>query len=215
MVSLIQGIDILLFSGNETETIHNVLVGQPTTTGTADASDDGGTLRGYTLAIPKGDTHDWTNRLVSFFGGTFRTVGYPLQGIEALMPLDWHKQVNVQQINVNGSCVVYDKETYTRHAYGSAYYFDERSQTPRQSGMTAEKSLNVHIYADKSRENEYVPRIGDIIVLGECDYVFDTSTQQALSESMAAFRSSYSYALIREVQSVLYGEIPDYIIKAV
>lgn len=214
-MSLIKGVDILLFNGDTSETVRNILVGQPATSGTADISDDWGTLREYTLAIPKGDTHDWVNRIVSFWGQTFRTVGYPLQGIEELMPLDWHKQVKVRQINVNGTCVIYDKETYTRHAYGSVYFFDERSNVPQTGSMSTEKDLNVHIFADKSVESIYQPKIGDIITIGECEFEFDTSTQQALSESMTEFRGEYRYALIREVQSISFGDIPDYVIKAV
>lgn len=215
MLSLIKGIDILLYNGTAAETISNVLIGQPTTSGTADMSDDCEPIREYTIAIPKGDTHDWVNRIVAFWGQTFRTVGHPLQGMEELMPLDWHKQVKVRQINVNGMCIIYDKETYTRHAFGSAYVFDERSVVPQTGSMSTKKTLNVHIFADKSSMNIYQPRIGDIVVIGECDFSFDMSTQSALSESMAEFRSLYNYALIMDVQSVSFGDMPDFIIKAV
>ena len=34
----------------------------------------------YTLGIPKGDAHDWTDTTVSFFGQVFHTVGYPKEG---------------------------------------------------------------------------------------------------------------------------------------
>lgn len=50
----------------------------------------------YTLAIPKGDTHDWENKEVQFFGKTWRTFGEPLEGIEELIPLDWNKKVTVE-----------------------------------------------------------------------------------------------------------------------
>lgn len=50
----------------------------------------------YTLAIPKGDSHDWTNKEVQFFGKTWRTFGEPLEGIEELIPLQWNKKVTVE-----------------------------------------------------------------------------------------------------------------------
>lgn len=50
----------------------------------------------YTLAIPKGDTHDWENKEVQFFGKSWRTFGEPLEGIEELIPLDWNKKVTVE-----------------------------------------------------------------------------------------------------------------------
>lgn len=51
----------------------------------------------YTLAIPKGDTHDWENQEVRFFGERWRVFGIPLQGIEDLIPLDWNKKVMVER----------------------------------------------------------------------------------------------------------------------
>ena len=55
------------------------------------------TSEAYQLAIPKGDTHEWRNRKVEFFGKTFRTVNIPEEGIEDLIPLDWNKKVKVER----------------------------------------------------------------------------------------------------------------------
>lgn len=51
----------------------------------------------YDLGIPKGDTNDWENRVVVFFGKRWRTVGVPLEGIEAMVPLDWNRKVRVER----------------------------------------------------------------------------------------------------------------------
>ncbi|MGM0166938.1 hypothetical protein IGI39_001918 [Enterococcus sp. AZ135] len=51
----------------------------------------------YTLAIPKGDMHDWEDKEVKFFGKRWRTFGIPLEGIEKLIPLDWNKKVMVER----------------------------------------------------------------------------------------------------------------------
>lgn len=51
----------------------------------------------YELAIPKGDSHNWTNRQVKFFGQTWRTVGIPQEGIESLIPLAWNRKVMVER----------------------------------------------------------------------------------------------------------------------
>lgn len=51
----------------------------------------------YTLAIPKGDTHDWENKEVLFFGQRWRTFGIPLEGMDHLIPLDWNKKVMVER----------------------------------------------------------------------------------------------------------------------
>lgn len=51
----------------------------------------------YTLGIPKGDTHFWEDKEVKFFGERWRTFGFPTEGIEDLIPLDWNKKVMVER----------------------------------------------------------------------------------------------------------------------
>ena len=51
----------------------------------------------YILSIPKGDTHDWTDKRVEFFGHSWRTFGIPQEWQEELLPLDWNKKVKVER----------------------------------------------------------------------------------------------------------------------
>ena len=51
----------------------------------------------YTLAIPKGDTHKWEDSVVEFFGHKWKTFGFPIEGIESNIPLDWNKKVMVER----------------------------------------------------------------------------------------------------------------------
>lgn len=51
----------------------------------------------YTLAIPKGDAHLWEDKEVRFFDQRWHVFGIPLEGIEALIPLDWNKKVTVER----------------------------------------------------------------------------------------------------------------------
>ena len=78
-------------------TIENVLIGEPTTDQVIDELNLSGKRLAYTLAIPKGDNHEWTDRNVEFFGEVFRTFGRPTQGIDHLIPLDWNKKVKVER----------------------------------------------------------------------------------------------------------------------
>ena len=111
MVSLLHGITIQLYERTETgkdafnrpvytETavnVDNVLIGEPSTQEIVDTLNLTGKKLAYTLAIPKGDTHDWTDVSVSFWGEKFRTIGEPTQGIETMIPLDWNKKVRVER----------------------------------------------------------------------------------------------------------------------
>lgn len=51
----------------------------------------------YTLAIPKGDTHEWAGQEVRFFGERWRVFGEPLRSIDHLTPLDWNLKVTVER----------------------------------------------------------------------------------------------------------------------
>lgn len=78
-------------------TVDNVLIGEPTTEDVINELNLTGKHLAYTLAIPKGDTHEWKDRKVEFFGEVFRTYGEPTQGIEHLIPLSWNKKVKVER----------------------------------------------------------------------------------------------------------------------
>lgn len=79
------------------EVVENVLVGQPSTDEITNELSLSGKRIAYVLGIPKGDTHDWTDAEVRFFGMRFRTIGVPMQGIEANIPLCWGKNVKVER----------------------------------------------------------------------------------------------------------------------
>ena len=80
-----------------TTPVDNVLVGEPSTEDIVNDLQLYGKRLAYTLAIPKGDTHNWTDTKVQFFGETFRTYGKPTQGIESMIPLSWNKKVKVER----------------------------------------------------------------------------------------------------------------------
>lgn len=77
-------------------TVKNVLVSPTTSDDVISQLNLTGRKAIYTLAIPKGDTHQWENKEVRFFGQRFKVFGKPLQGIEHLIPLDWDKKVTVE-----------------------------------------------------------------------------------------------------------------------
>lgn len=75
--------------------VENVLVAPTSSQEIQDAINLYGKKAVYTMAIPKGDQHDWTDKHVSFFGKDFKTFGIPLEGIEANIPLEWNTKVTV------------------------------------------------------------------------------------------------------------------------
>lgn len=80
--------------------VEDVLVGEPShddVTGTIELY---GKRAAYTLGIPKGDSNKWEDATVILpepFAGKYRTIGFPIAGIEANIPLRWNKKVMVEQ----------------------------------------------------------------------------------------------------------------------
>ena len=197
---MIRGTDITLYTAGGTETIRNVLIGEPA----------GG---GYTIALPKGDAHDWTERKIGFWGALWRTVGTPVQGIAENIPLAWNKKITVQPLKTNGSITVYEQGSFTRHQLDDVFLTDLRGQHVEKTGAQPDGALTVRVYAVCNPAG-YVPKKGDLIAVGVCGFAFDTSSEQAVSESMAAFRQQADYAVIRETAAESVGISPDYIITA-
>lgn len=77
--------------------VENVLVSPTSTDDIVNQLTLTGKKAVYTLGIPKGDTNDWEDKEVKFFGKRWRTFGFPIEGIEDLIPLDWHKKVMVER----------------------------------------------------------------------------------------------------------------------
>lgn len=108
---MIRGIDVILYAKTQTGTdafsapvydetpvtVHNVLVGEPAAEDLVNELQLYGKRLAYTLALPKGDTHDWHDVTVEFFGQKFRTYGDVTQGIESMIPLAWNKKVKVER----------------------------------------------------------------------------------------------------------------------
>lgn len=205
MAPMIKGIDILLHDDEAIEIVSNVLIGEPQSVSFCDT-----TVPAYTLAIPKGDTHIWTDRVVEFFGQKYRTVGYPERGIEALMPLQWHQKVKVQLLLTNCVCTIFEAETFTAHSMTNAYSYRICGERADKVGAKAAGEQTVYLYTP-----EYQPKIGDIVVVGDCDFTFDTTSQQTASESMAAFRKAFSHhTVIRDVRRITCGTVPDFEVVA-
>lgn len=81
------------------EDVENVLIAPLSDTEVLDTLNLTGRKAVYQLAIPKGDTHNWKNQKVVFFGEMWRCIGKPTKGIDALIPLEWNMKVQVESIN--------------------------------------------------------------------------------------------------------------------
>ena len=77
-------------------TVDGVFIGSPGGQEVANELTLTGKRWQYTLGIPKGDTHNWENARVDFYGRQWRTFGAPIVGIPELMPFSWGMNVKVE-----------------------------------------------------------------------------------------------------------------------
>lgn len=110
-MGLIKGITIQLYQKTQSSTdgfgtpiytetpidVANVLIRPVSEEDAAETLNLTGKKIVYELCIPKGDSNEWTDRKVGFFGDYFRTVGIPIELIESMVPLDWNKKVKVER----------------------------------------------------------------------------------------------------------------------
>ena len=77
--------------------VENVLVASTNTQEVLDALNLTGKKAVYTIAIPKGDKHTWKDNKVEFFGEIWKVIGFPQQGIEQNIPLEWNQKWMVER----------------------------------------------------------------------------------------------------------------------
>ena len=113
----LQGISVILYETVQTGTnkfgapiyeevpvqVDNVLIGEPSTEDITTSTALYGKTIKYMLGIPKGDTHDWKDKRVSWTDAygithTVMTFGFPITGIEANIPaqIPWHMKVRCE-----------------------------------------------------------------------------------------------------------------------
>lgn len=81
--------------------VADVLVGEPTTDDITTSTALYQKQIRYMLGIPKGDTHDWMDKKVTWTDAygithTVKTFGFPITGIEANIPTRWHMKVRCE-----------------------------------------------------------------------------------------------------------------------
>lgn len=104
----------------------------------------------------------------------------------------------------NADITIYNGKDYTRHTATKAYWADSRGQTVTKNGIQISDAVSIYLYTD-----EYIPRVGDMVVCGIVDFEFNTESQQTVSESMIDFRKKYpNFAVVKSVSDYKFGGLP-------
>ena len=77
--------------------VNDVLIAPVTSTEAQEVLDLTGKKVVYQLGLPKGDGHVWEDRKVSFWGADWHVVGFGTQGMEAYIPGNHNRKVQVER----------------------------------------------------------------------------------------------------------------------
>lgn len=189
--------------------INNVLIGEPTT-----ANLIGLSIPAATLALPKEIDTDLTDRLVKVGSRIYRTVGYPEEGIEENVPLFWHKKFKLELLMDNTALTVYDGRTFSKTLIKHAFAVDCRGKLANKNSFETSGNLKAFIPSAIIAAGTYFTP-ASLIVTENCGFEFDTSSEQALSQSLKEFKKLYpTFAVIKECEKSLNAKLFDLVITA-
>lgn len=111
----------------------------------------------------------------------------------------------------NADCTLYlyskkgKQEMYTRKPVRGVYWEDVRQSSFLKTGQRDACAATVII--PRESVNEAIPftQGKDLIIKGIVSNLIDSSSQRALSESLAALKQAYSYLTVVAVDERLYG----------
>lgn len=121
-------------------------------------------------------------------------------------------------------CTVYKSNGngYYRYFVPRCHWQENKARNVLKSGMQNADSVTIYIPANCmviSPSNNYYPSIDffanaetvpnqaaqDIIVKGECNFTFNNTNQQSVSESLREFAKSNRYHTVMSIDRKLYG----------
>lgn len=121
-------------------------------------------------------------------------------------------------------CTVYKSNGngYYRYFIPRCHWQENKARNVLKSGMQNADSVTIYIPADCmviAPSNNYYPAdylfpnvetapnkaAQDIIVKGECNFTFDNTNQQSVSESLREFAKNNSYHTVMSIDCKLYG----------
>lgn len=106
---------------------------------------------------------------------------------------------------INGAMLTFGDRGYQRRYFEKAYWNESAEMKVSKSGITFNDSTTILLYDN----SELLFTSGkDLIVKGNCNFEFDNSSEQTISESFRNFKRLYDYLSIQKVANLLFGGLP-------
>lgn len=109
----------------------------------------------------------------------------------------------------NADCTLYryNKHTqgYDRFFIPSVYWHETRQGSVGKSGSDKQDSTTVYIFSrcilPENPEK-------DILVKGNCPFVFDNTDSKSISESFHKFRNQHRFVTVMKINDCFFGSLP-------
>lgn len=105
----------------------------------------------------------------------------------------------------NASCTLYRARKeggYDRVFIPECFWMDARGSSITTGGVTLAASVTVYI-SEKHLPEMTAQR--DMLVYGNCPFIFDNTSEDAISKSFRAFVDTYDVVTVTEVANKCYG----------
>lgn len=117
---------------------------------------------------------------------------------------------------VNSDCTLYlfDKSTggFTRHFISGVYWDSSKASNVLKSGLQSVDSTTVYLYSDTVKP---LTASKDMLVKGYCEFEFDNTSANTISESMKHFREQYpDFVTVSSIDDAMFGGLPHIEISA-
>ena len=109
--------------------------------------------------------------------------------------------------NADFTLYLYDKATggYTRYFISGVYWRENKAGNVLKSGLQTADSTTVYLYSDKVVPDSPTK---DMLVKGKCDFVFDNTSPQTISESKKRFDTEHSHVTVMSIDRYMFGGLP-------
>lgn len=110
---------------------------------------------------------------------------------------------------VNADCTLYlfDETTggYNKYVIKDVYWNENKAGNVIKSGLTSADSVVVYLYSD-SVVPKHLTR--DMIVKGQCNFVFNNTDSKTISDSLKYFKKSVDSHTIMSCDNKMFGGLP-------
>ena len=115
--------------------------------------------------------------------------------------------------NADCTLYLYNKATQglSRHIINGVYWRENKAGNVLRSGLQTADSTTIYLYSDDVKPLTVAK---DMLIRGVCDFEFDNTNQQTISESMRNFKNTYNAVTVMSIDDYMFGNLPHIEISA-